>query len=1456
MPHLKSLIPLCLCCVIITAGTAHAGNGGGTTLAGLEGQYFATSDLSGPVIFTRKDVRIDFDWSTTIAPGGSIAEPYASFPKDNYSIRWEGQLIPAFSESYTFKVFANDGARLYLRLEGSPTWITVIDAWTGASSIWSSDAMALTEGEVYDIRLEYRELTGAAAVRLYWSAPSFPEEVIDPLADVGSNVTHWTQVFADIVKDARNSWGSFNGQPTPGMDANGWPDTDFSYTFQESLNEGLGLDPLMRGTVAFRFTGRGTPSVTGNVDGGSITSSYDAGTNTTSGTFTTVDKDINASFFRVADTDRDGDYGGDGQPDQDGVTNLQLMCPVVPDATTSFPFDTLFLPPIREAYEHFTVLRSNLNNGNQERFWSDRTLPGYFNQARGRALGRVYSNPDYGLKNNGASWEHKILLCNETGRDLYVNIPHMATGWDLSDTGSYVYKLAQLIKYGSDGVEPYSSLQSNPVYPPLNPNLRVYIELSNEVWNFGGDAFRQYWDIDAMTTADADATLVGGVTDPLARPQDFPILNYDNLSTAKNTDGAYVSLGTWRFRKVMLRTIQISEIFRDVFGDSAMHTRIRPMYEWQYANTNNTAYKGLKFAEEYFNNGDGLTHVASPYPVNHYLWGGGGATYYGSSNGWAVTDILPDPSFEDAVLPTGYNQAPAHADWNFSGTAGIAVDAGESDDIPPPWEGVQMAYIQGTGQISIDVTFPEDFRSHVFAVGFKALNRIKTGATESDALRVQIFFDGTPINARSYSQSNGYVPITYDPAKPWIARVVFWTDSEYYSTETFNILPGSTHTITFVGVGDADDALFLEDVRITHVDAIFDGNMPAGGSAAGQVNSSTYLLGLNIQNDWATAYGLRHITYEGGWSLGGDTGGSPIQNVAKFGSAEAAEVNERSLDFFHRAGGAVNTLGTYAQWPSWRDNYAVEGLLDLANNPLLIGQLAFLSKLPVPSTNGTGVPNRLLIGDAHLGMDTNITGATATLDAAGKWISWHMLAPQRGDYTIDITASGDADFVVEINGEIAATFNGSGSLAPLVVNLLTGQNGLRIRSLGGGSLTITDILVENPDFTSAPAFSPRGGSFEYPVTISLSSETPGAEIRYTLDGSDPTTTHGTLYSSPFLISTDTDVRAIAYAAGLLPSVVVSEFYQPAGAGAFLAVWDFEGDGGVTSSAPEYNATGDASVIAAIGPGLNPISYLGNGLTATQSTATTLQGAIDADDYISIVLNANGQPFTITGIDFHPVSQNRSRTFTLFSSIDGFTTADAIGSVDYQGNNGSNEPFYFAIPGHENLTGLVELRFYVHCPVANQYESVGFGNHTGLDLMVYGSIGTVLTPFQAWVAGFSLPFDPSSDDDKDGLSLLMEYALDSNPTIAEIPVNMPGLATIDGHGFSFPRFTDRNDIDYVVQVSDDLLNWTDAAESLDGGDTNPLTPDFLIQTSGSNPVETTVSHQNPPNPIFWQLSIRN
>ncbi|MGA3008473.1 MAG: choice-of-anchor tandem repeat GloVer-containing protein [Opitutaceae bacterium] len=84
--------------------------------------------------------------------------------------------------------------------------------------------------------------------------------------------------------------------------------------------------------------------------------------------------------------------------------------------------------------------------------------------------------------------------------------------------------------------------------------------------------------------------------------------------------------------------------------------------------------------------------------------------------------------------------------------------------------------------------------------------------------------------------------------------------------------------------------------------------------------------------------------------------------------------------------------------------------------------------------------------------------------------------------------------------------------------------------------------------TSAPVFCPGAGT--YPSgekqSVTILSATPGVSIRYTTNGSTPSETTGTLYSSPVSIGAAATLKAIAYKSGLKDSPVTTGSY------AFLA----------------------------------------------------------------------------------------------------------------------------------------------------------------------------------------------------------------------------------------------------------------------------------------------------------------
>ena len=93
-------------------------------------------------------------------------------PKDEFSVRWTGRIEPRYSETYTFTTFSNDGVRLWVNGQ------LIVDNWTEHSGREDSGTIALQAGKKYDLKLEYYQAGGGAAMKLMWSSPSQKQEVI------------------------------------------------------------------------------------------------------------------------------------------------------------------------------------------------------------------------------------------------------------------------------------------------------------------------------------------------------------------------------------------------------------------------------------------------------------------------------------------------------------------------------------------------------------------------------------------------------------------------------------------------------------------------------------------------------------------------------------------------------------------------------------------------------------------------------------------------------------------------------------------------------------------------------------------------------------------------------------------------------------------------------------------------------------------------------------------------------------------------------------------------------------------------------------------------------------------------------------------------------------------------------------------------------------------------------
>ena len=79
-------------------------------------------------------------------------------------------------------------------------------------------------------------------------------------------------------------------------------------------------------------------------------------------------------------------------------------------------------------------------------------------------------------------------------------------------------------------------------------------------------------------------------------------------------------------------------------------------------------------------------------------------------------------------------------------------------------------------------------------------------------------------------------------------------------------------------------------------------------------------------------------------------------------------------------------------------------------------------------------------------------------------------------------------------------------------------------------------------FAASPIVDHSRGFYTSAFDLTLTSATPAAQIRYTLDGSTPTATTGLIYTGPLHISSTTIVHSAAYRNGYIGSDVDTETY--------------------------------------------------------------------------------------------------------------------------------------------------------------------------------------------------------------------------------------------------------------------------------------------------------------------------
>ncbi len=175
-----------------------------------------------------------------------------------------------------------------------------------------------------------------------------------------------------------------------------------------------------------------------------------------------------------------------------------------------------------------------------------------------------------------------------------------------------------------------------------------------------------------------------------------------------------------------------------------------------------------------------------------------------------------------------------------------------------------------------------------------------------------------------------------------------------------------------------------------------------------------------------------------------------------------------------------------------------------------------------------------------------------------------------------------------------------------------------------------------PPPVATPTFSPDGGTYASAPNVTIATTTAGASIRYTTNGSTPTSSNGTLISSgaSVLISSTTTLKATAYKSGWTDSGVKSAGYVITGTVSVASI-TYATEGGKNSNKHLLVTVALDGLGAAVGGASVSIdlffddSYVasGAGTTVTDGTVNFKQTKAKSGCYATTVTNVSAAGLT-------------------------------------------------------------------------------------------------------------------------------------------------------------------------------------------------------------------------------------
>ena len=233
----------------------------------------------------------------------------------------------------------------------------------------------------------------------------------------------------------------------------------------------------------------------------------------------------------------------------------------------------------------------------------------------------------------------------------------------------------------------------------------------------------------------------------------------------------------------------------------------------------------------------------------------------------------------------------------------------------------------------------------------------------------------------------------------------------------------------------------------------------------------------------------------------------------------------------------------------------VAGVLTVANTAVTANTRVFTQRSTAGGTVGVEYTVAVTPGTGFVITSRQADGSAQTADTStlfymlvemASTVATPAASVGTGTYannqTVTLTsATPGATIVYTTDGSTPSSTNGKIYGLPLTID--TTATVLKAVAVRSGMLDSAQMAAQTYTLTAtAPTATPAAGSYSGTQSVVLASATTGAAIRYTVDGSTPSSTVGTVYTGAISVAVSTTIKAIAFKTGYNSSTVLSAGY--------------------------------------------------------------------------------------------------------------------------------------------------------------------------------------------------------------------------------------------------------------------------------------------------------------------------